>query len=162
MTLEQRFSKLKKPSGIRQIADLYMQCYLQGDHTYIRQIMDENIGYDVPNTGLLNANPKICTETSGARNVLDVFVTYRQKMENIRFEIRNQFMTKNTAYFDILLHYEQCGRYLCGGHENERYHITLPVNTVLTVQKNRVIRHHDYIDYSVIYKQIQSQTPGVA
>jgi hypothetical protein len=162
MDLEQQFKKLRKASGIKQIAGLYIQCYLQGNHTYIRQLMDEEISYDVPNTGLLNANPQQSTATTGAKMVLDTFDSYRQKMENIRFDIRNQFLTKNTAYFDILLRYEQCGRFLCGAQDDQRYHLILPVNTVLTLNKNRIVRHHDYIDYSVIYRQIQSQTPVVA
>lgn len=162
MDLEFQFKKLKKNAGIKPLAALYMHCYLEGDHKFIRQIMDEEMMYDVPNTSLLNANPLAKTSTNGARNVLDTFDEYRRKMDNIRCEVRSRFITKDTAYYDWLLRYDQCGKHLCGASESHYYHIILPVNSVLTIHKNRIVKHYDYIDYSVIYKQIQSQTPRVA
>lgn len=162
MDLEREIKRIRKSTGIRQLAQLYIHCYLHGEFDKIRLLMQDDITYDVPNTGILNANPKLCTEITGTDKVIDCFRAYRSRIENPVYQIRNQFINKDTVYFDLLVHYDQHGAYICGGEQNGYYRIILPVNTVVKFSGQKAVLHMDYLDYSVVYQQIQNQTPRLA
>lgn len=146
-----------RPKTTTPADDFYIACYLQGDFDLMSKLMDATFSYDQPNDGLLSGDPKCCSEIQGIESSMQEMKKYREKMENVRYEVRSKFLTNETAYFDILVHYEQCGKYIYGASHNFRYKITLPVNIVITLRNGRIIRHQDYFDYSVIYKQIQLQ-----
>lgn len=131
----------------KEIATKYFNAYMKLEFDTMKPLMHDSISFQDPTARFLFSGKKI----EGKSNVYENFKKAYGSIIEMKQETIRTIFSSNTGIFEINL------VWILKNGPDKTITIKMPLIVVLTIEKEKVIKHRDYGDYNYFIEQYNRQ-----